>query len=162
MKISIRTSQFFDRESVIRRVSRARLQYLRRAGGTVRMIARRSIKKTGFGRKAPKKFNKNGKITKAWAKWWQEVRARKPSPPGQPIRTHVSSGGARDAILFAYDQGRDSVVVGYSATGIDQIGALHEYGGTRFGARYPARPVIGPALEKAQPKLAEFWRDSIK
>lgn len=162
MKLSVKTTQFFDRKAVTSRVAPARLRFLRRAGGAVRLTARRSIKKTGWARKPPKKFGKTGKITKAWWKWWQELKDRPAAPPGSPIHTHTASGGARDAILFGLDTSAESVVVGFSADVFDEIGELHEGGGTRFGKRYPARPTIGPALTKVQPKLAGYLRDSIR
>lgn len=160
MKLKIRHSQFFDRQAVIDRLPPAKLKYLRKSGGYVRRIARSSIKRTGWSRKPPRKYGKTGKVTKAWLKWWQEVLDRPAAPPGSPIRTHT--GLAREAVLFGLDRTAESTVVGFSADKFDEIGALHEYGGIRFGARYPARPTIRPAMEKAQPKLAAFFRDSIR
>ena len=150
---SIQFSQFFDRSAVTQRLKRAELRYLRRAGGTTRKIARRSIKKKGQARKKP--TNRSGA---AFRRWLQEVRSRPASPPGTPPFTH--DGTFRNAIAFGFD-GRESVLIGFLKDKVDDLAELHEFGGRRRGKTYPARPTIGPALEKVTPKLPEFWRDAV-
>lgn len=143
-----------------RLIAPARRRYLNRAGAILRKMARGSIKRKGTARKMPKKFTSQGKVSKAWIKWREEVRSRPAAPPGSPIHTHT--GAAKNAIQYGYDPNAESVVVGFSATGFDQVGELHEYGGARFGKRYPKRPVMQPALSTVQPKLPKLWADSIK
>ncbi len=157
--LSVSTEWFFDRQEVKRRLSPAMRRYLFKAGGKGRDIARRLIKKTGKARRAPRKWTRTGKLSKAWLRWLDEVRNRPASAPGSPIHTHT--GMAREAILYGLQPTRESVVVGYSADVFDDIGELHEYGGSRGSARYPARPVMAPMLDKLRPKLPEFWHNAI-
>lgn len=150
---------FFDRAAVINMMDRKERGALSKAGGTVRLIARRSIRRVG-------NFNKY-------------------SQPGQPPFTH--SGFLRNDILYAYDPTTRSVVIGPSQQ--PWLNHLHEFGGVsalkefrnvehgmlrywrkgpqsrrRWKAtgrivkkRYPARPFMAPALEKASPSLPAHW-----
>lgn len=82
-------------------------------------------------------------------------RGKKPSKPGKPYRTQT--GFMKKSIVT---QRRDRTAIVKYFRG-EKVGALHEFGGLsplRRGARrargvYPARPVIGPALEKG---IADF------
>lgn len=155
----VKTEWFLDRAAAKQRLAPATRRYLLKAGGRGRDIARRLIKKTGKARRMPKKWTRTGKISKAWLRWLDEVRNRPASPPGSPIHTHT--GMARDAILFGVQPATESVVVGFSADKFDQLGELHEFGGTRGKARYPARPVMQPMLDKLTPQLPGMWRNAI-
>jgi phage gpG-like protein len=83
-------------------------------------------------------------------------KSARPSPPGQPPK---SAGRLRKSILYAVQS--DSVIIGPTANVIGQVGAVHEFGERFRDAKYPARPYMGPALEKTKPKLAAMWRDSV-
>lgn len=129
---------FFDRRSIARAVDRARRRALVRSGAYVRTVAKRSIR-----------------------------RRKGPSRPGQPPHSHV--GLLRDQIFYAYDPRRESVVVGprvfheaRDVPGVLEFGGTLPVGPRGRAARYPARPYMGPALERSEPKLAEFWRNSVK
>jgi hypothetical protein len=158
--LRIGKGSFFDREAVLKRLPPARRKFLARSGGLVRRIARNSIKRKGAARKPPKKFSKTGRITAAFRKWQQEIRRQPHSQAPSPPFTH--SGVLRDAILFGFDFAAETVVVGPEGKQVDSVGQLHEYGGERFGHRYPARPFMRPALLKATPKLAEIWAQSFQ
>jgi phage gpG-like protein len=122
---------FFNRRRVMSAMDRARRRYLYRAAAYVRAVARNSL-----GRRSGKKS--------------------KPSPPGHPPR---SAGRLRKSIFYAVQP--HSVIIGPSADIIGEVGAVHEYGGKFRGATYPARPYMGPALEKSKDKLPAIWRDSV-
>ena len=133
---------FFDRQAVTRRMEPAKRKVLSKFGAFVRRTAKGSIR-----------------------------RRKKPAPPESPPSSHT--GLLKKFIFFGYDPGRGSVVIG--PVRLDQRGrgeapSLLEYGGAttlmRRGKRrqttYRARPYMGPAFEKEQPKLPAMWRDSVK
>ena len=132
---------FFDRQAVTSRVDPATRKVLSKFGAFVRRTAKGSIR----NRKAA-------------------------APPGAPPSSHT--GLLKKFIFFGYDPGRESVVIG--PTRLDRRGrgeapSLLEHGGQttlvrrgkRERATYRARPYMGPAFEKEQPKLPAMWRDSV-
>lgn len=98
------------------------------------------------------------------------IRKRKRiSRPGQPPHSHV--GLLRKFILFAYDAGRKSVVIGPTLTKDgSEAPRLLEHGGdttleTREGpkrAHYRPRPFMGPAFEAEKPQLPALWKNSVR
>ena len=133
---------FFDRQAVTSRVDPATRKVLSKFGAFVRRTAKGSIR-----------------------------RRRKAAPPGSPPSSHT--GLLKKFIFFGYDPDQRSVVIG--PTRLDRRGqgeapSLLEYGGQttlvrggkRERATYRARPYMGPAFEKEQPKLPAMWRDSVK
>ena len=133
---------FFDRQAVISRVDPATRKVLSKFGAFVRRTAKGSIR-----------------------------RRRKASTPGTPPSSHT--GLLKKFIFFGYDADASSVVIG--PTRLDRRGqgeapSLLEYGGQttlvrrgkRERAAYRARPYMGPAFDKEQPKLPAMWRDSVK
>jgi len=136
---------FFDRQAVMSATDRGKRRFLNRAGATVRLVARRSIRK----RKGI-------------------------SQPGSPPSSHA--GGLKRGIMYGYDSARQTVVAGpvlypSKKSGGTPVPELLERGGTvtRVDPKtrkvktlnYQARPTMGPALEKVQPKLPGMLRDSI-
>ena len=132
---------FFDRRAVTSRVAPATRKVLSKFGAFVRRTAKGSIR-----------------------------NRRAAAPPGSPPSSHT--GLLKKFIFFGYDPGRESVVIG--PTRLDRRGqgeapSLLEHGGQttlvrrgkRKRATYRARPYMGPAFEKAQPKLPAMWRDSV-
>ena len=98
------------------------------------------------------------------------IRNRKgASPPGQPPYSHV--GLLRKFIFFAYDQPRQSVVIGpVLLRGESDAPKLLEHGGdvvrrTKHKARrmhYRPRPFMGPAFQKEKAALPALWKDSVR
>ena len=136
------TKLFFDRKAVLGKVDRATRRVLSRFGAFVRRTARSSIRKR-----------------------------KRTSAPGAPPSSHT--GLLKKFIFFGYDPAKRSVVIGperLSQKGRGEAPHLLEYGGTgtverrgkRRRAKVRARPFMGPAFEKEEPKLAAMWRDSIK
>jgi hypothetical protein len=98
------------------------------------------------------------------------IRKRKgTSPPGAPPYSHV--GLLRKFIFFAYDQSRQSVVIGpvLLREGSDAPRLLEQGGqavrrtkkGTRR-LRYRPRPYMGPAFEQEKQQLPALWRNSVR
>ena len=132
---------FFDRQTVASKADAATRKILSKFGAFVRRTAKGSIR----NRKAA-------------------------APPGAPPSSHT--GLLKKFIFFGYDPDQRSVVIG--PTRLDRRGrgeapSLLEYGGQttlvrrgkRERATYRARPYMGPAFEKEQPKLPAMWRDSV-
>jgi len=91
----------------------------------------------------------------------RSIRRRKTAaPPGQP--PHTRRGQLRRAILYHVDRARTQALIGPSAEFIGRSAAAHEFGGKYRGAEYPARPFMGPALEKLRPRLPRFWAASVR
>ena len=133
---------FFDSPKVVRAVDRTTRRVLSKFGALVRRTARSSIRKR-----------------------------KRISEPGSPPSSH--SGLLKKFIFFGYDPAKRSVVIGperLTQRGRGEAPHLLEYGGTgsvqrkgkRRRAKVRARPFMGPAFEKEEPKLAAMWRDSIK
>ena len=133
---------FFDSPKVVRAVDATTRRVLSKFGAFVRRTARSSIRKR-----------------------------KRISEPGSPPSSHT--GLLKKFIFFGYDPAKRSVVIGperLSQEGRGEAPHLLEYGGTgtverkgkRRRAKVRARPFMGPAFEKEEPKLAAMWRDSIK
>lgn len=155
LKVKAATKLFFDREKVIRQVGKARAKYLNRAGGLVRITARRSIRKSD-----------------------------KTSVPGAPPTSH-GEHLLRNKILYALDQQRYDAIVGPAKLNKPGTApATLEHGGdatidtyiwerdaagnitrrVRTGKKQitiAARPFMGPALEKVRPQLSKLWADTV-
>ena len=136
------TKLFFDKKAVRDKVDAGTRRVLSKFGAFVRRTARGSIRKR-----------------------------KKPSPPEQPPSSHV--GLLKKFIFFGYEPAKRSVVIGpvrLSQKGRGEAPHLLEYGGAgtvvrrgkRKRARYAARPFMGPAMTKEEPKLPEMWRDSLR
>jgi hypothetical protein len=164
---TITFSMFFDRQGVLAAVDKARLKVLRWQGGTVRKIARTSIKRMGKARPRPRRWD-------AQVRWWQEVLNTPASPPGSPPYTHT--GFLREDIAFGYDKATRSTVVGPWMS--NWLGRLHEFGlakrvlltrhPVRRGQprryalkRYPKRSYMHPALDTAMESLPRSWEGAI-
>jgi len=136
------TSMFFDSKKVISATDRATRRVLSRFGAFVRRTAKTSIRKR-----------------------------KKISQPGSPPSSHT--GLLKKFIYFGYDATRRAVVVGamrFSRRGNGEAPGLLEHGGTttltdrrgkKKSAKYKARPFMGPAFEKENPKLPAMWKDSV-
>ena len=133
---------FFDSKTVRKKTDKTTRRVLSRFGAFVRRTARQSIRKR-----------------------------KKASQPGKPPSSHV--GLLKKFIFFGFDVVRRSVVIGparLTQKGRGEAPHLLEYGGAtkiahrgkRKRAKVRARPFMGPAFEKEQPKLAAMWRHSIR
>lgn len=166
----------FDRNVIRTNWKKINESPMKRAGLLVRKIARQSIRKRQPGKKDPKTGLKKERPSPA------------PTPPrsrapGHPLRLIFS------APMSVADIAQIVGVVGFGGPGTP-IPQLHEEGGTalrtiyekgeqrrskRTGkfktgfhrvafdaiVRYPERPFMAPALEKAKESLPDLWRNSI-
>lgn len=91
----------------------------------------------------------------------RSIRTRKKaSPSGTP--PHTRRGQLKRAIAYAVDKQRGVVVIGPERDGVGTSGSAHEFGGRYRRERYPKRPYMGPALEKLQDRLPDFWANSVR
>jgi hypothetical protein len=98
---------FFDRPKIVAALGRARSRALSKAGSFVRRRARSSMR-----------------------------RRKQSSAPGQPPTARATNGPSLKTILFAFDGGKDSVIVGpvqlnqstNAITAQTTVPALHEFG----------------------------------
>ncbi len=80
-----------------------------------------------------------------------------PAKPGEP--PHTRKRKLPRAISYYADA--TGAVVGPMASRAGDAGAAHEFGGSFRGQNYPARPFMGPALEKELPGFAGEFEGSI-
>ncbi|MBI1374493.1 MAG: hypothetical protein GC159_17385 [Phycisphaera sp.] len=121
-------------KKLLRKARRASIESLSRAGGAIRLVAMRSI------RKRPRKA--------------------KPSEPGTPPVTRTNR--LRRAILYAVEKTKQRVVIGPSHDAVADVGRAHEFGGKFRQEQYDARPFMGPALEQTKDRLPKQWEGSVK
>lgn len=148
--ITMRVDWFFDRRKVTDPVERATRDYLRRAGGQVRLRARRSLR-----------------------------RRKRTSVPGRPPSIHAPGSRGLKLILFAMEPGSQSVIVGpvkFPAKGRRVPSVLEHGGATQIqafgGGRTPGllkkrvvmrrRPFMGPALDATESSLGPLWAESLR
>ena len=180
--VRVNVNWFFDRPHVASVLGKAEKKFLSKAGGQVRLTARRSIRKKGKARSAPGQG-------RAREQWLHEIQEQPASPAGHPPYTHT--GFLRESILYALDPTDKSVVIGPSKS--PWLNQLHEFGGrvtmgvwrrkttgtrvllkrgpknkrayAREGstvAVYPPRPFMSPALDKITPKLPEMYKHAVR
>jgi len=128
--IRIKATTKDETRRVRRAANRGTFKSLNQAAATIRLIAKRSIR-----------------------------RRKSPGPAGQPPRTQTKR--LPNSILYFVDRDKQSAIIGPSHRLIGPAGAAHERGGLFRGRRYPARPFMGPALEKAKPRIPRFWSGSV-
>lgn len=172
-KVAAFKKLFFDRAAVTDAVDKASVSVLSKFGAFVRRAARSSIKKA---RQMPLSELSDEqraayKRRLAIATKQGKPRPKRPlaaSKPGQPPRSRL--GFLRDFIFFGYDADAHSVVIGPARlngrAGPQALEALEEGGAstTPQGKRVQieARPFMGPALAKEEPKLPAMWANSVK
>ena len=130
--IRFRVKTVFRTQLLERKVKKGNIKSLGRAGATIRLIARRSIR-----------------------------RRKKASAPGKPPHTR-GKALLKKAILFAVERQREKVIIGPDFRVVGPAGRAHEFGGRFRGEQIPARPFMGPALTKTKDKLPKMWAGSVR
>lgn len=88
------------------------------------------------------------------------------SSPGSPPHTRgIPRKSLKAAIYYDVDKQKGSAVIGPRHSFVAAVGELHEKGGTRRGKRgsrkYPKRPFMQPALERALPMIPAKFRSGL-
>lgn len=86
--------------------------------------------------------------------------SEEPSAPGSPPNTRGRIW-LRRAIRYAVDKENNVAVIGPLESMVGESAVAHELGGMYRGEDFDKRPFMGPALERATPRLAETWRGTI-
>lgn len=159
----IRWSKALDEKG--NEMEKMRVTALRRSAAYVWRIAKNSIKHVNKTERHVWK-DENGRE--------HETTRNIPSPVGKPPYEH----GAwwKTSFHFEVDETLGEAYIG-PVEGKRHIAPLHEYGGvgvirwTRYIGNdrvkfqkqhtFPKRPTMQPALDKAKPKLAEFWKNIV-
>lgn len=135
----------FDDRRLLSSLDKATARAMVRIGGFIRNVAKRSMRKGG--------------------------KKQRSSAPGQPPRRQDNT--IYNLTFYAYGRATGEVVVGPVGLNSSKVPALHEFGGTvrrvnrsgkAYEAKYPPRPYMRPALEKARQdnRLAEAWRNTLR
>ncbi len=146
-------------------VQKARTTALRRSAAYVWRVAKNSIKRS-------QKTEKHTWIDGSGRE--REIIRYKPSPVGKPPFEH--GHWWKDSFHFEVDEANGEAYIG-PIDGKRHIAPLHEFGGegvvrwTKYighdrvkmqkTVSFDQRPTMRPALDKAQPKLADFWKNVI-
>lgn len=133
-------SAFFDRDAVLKEMTKKEKKVFSKIGAFIMRRARKSLKK--------------GK------------RKHLAGTPGGAPASHTEK--LRKSVLFAWDSATRSVVVGPYLFGggptRPTVPELLEYGGrsSETGKTYHAFPYMRPAAAAELPKLPQMWRDADK
>ena len=82
------------------------------------------------------------------------------SQEGTPPNTR--KGRLKNAIMYAVEKDKQTVVVGPDAEIAGTSGKAHEFGGRYRKENYPKRPFMAPALEKLKKRIPTMWANSVK
>ncbi len=82
--------------------------------------------------------------------------SKRPSAPGSP--PHTQTKALPKSILYFYDRTARTVIIGTAFNLIGLCGWLHEKGATYKNTKFDKREFMAPALEKAAPKLPNYWK----
>jgi hypothetical protein len=86
-------------------------------------------------------------------------KSAEPSAPGKPVATRGKRGNVKNSIFVAADQ--DAAIIGPRFSFVGDAMEAHEFGKSRGGHRYQARPTSGPGLEANTDRFAGSFRGSI-
>lgn len=171
---------FFDSEAVIKRVSRGTRVAMIRSGALTVKIAKNSFRSRNAGRRrlAYNELSSEQKAdfkTRVWiANRDGDKKPKLPfapavSEPGKPPRS--KKGTLKKHIYFGYDATNDDVVAGSVFFDGQTTAHLLEHGGRHkfpdedgkpVQMTYSGNPFMGPAAEKAAPKIPDFFRDCVR
>lgn len=174
---------FFDRDTVKNTLEAMKRKGLYKAGSVVFQIARRSIKRMGMAK--PKlaimeenpdatirdlismtEASGNKKVNRQLRTRLLQIKAKAASQPGTPPHTHKGNLRDKPGIVYAWDGGSESVVVGQGEPTAAWLASLHEFGGheqmrgwawiPRWQGSYRAG-IIGYWRVDRKPKRGDRW-----
>lgn len=154
----------FSSDAVIKEVKKAGRKFAFKAGGLIRMISKRKLRKARMKRVSElsddEKKSYDEKVKRAKKRGLpRPKRPLKPSDPYEPPRLRDVKSPLKYLLFFAVGKDND-VVIGPERAKSGIAGVL-EHGGTSNGKRIEPRPLMGPSLEEAAPKLDDYWQDSV-
>lgn len=171
MGLAMRTDfklQYFDRKIIKRNWSKINEKPLKRSGLLIRRIARGSIRRGGKRKKAsrpgtPPRSHKQGKTPPF--KMIFSVPERFETRVVVGMVGFTSGGRSRDKAPALAEHGgtaqrRVFVKAGRHRTKRGRLGRTR-YKPKVKTVRYPARPFMVPALDKAKPRLPRLWEGSL-
>lgn len=86
-------------------------------------------------------------------------RSESASKPGTP--PHTRAGQLPRAERYDVDKSAEVAVIGPRFSVVGTSAEAHEFGGEFRGEHYPARPFMGPALEKNKDLIPTFWASEV-
>lgn len=169
---------FFRVGKTMSRMERIAFKVNKRYGGYVRKVARNSMKRvrrrTSLNQLSPEQLADYNAARRRWHKGGR--RWREPQLPPEPSRPGEAPGvvaGQLKKFLFYVqhtEYGRPSVIIGPvrlegGSRNKGEVPSLHENSGTGLGSgfisvRFPQRPYMGPAAEKAIPQVPSWLRQA--
>lgn len=156
---------FFDRESVVDAVDKAKRKVLSKFGAFVRTRAKTSIRKRkGVSPPFGPPYSHEGSLRKLIFFSYDKVResvvigpvlTAKPTGAPEVLEYGGTIQGDGRVIFITNEVGRDKTTGKFKSAGKTRV----ELNGT---IRYRPRPFMGPAFEAEKPKLPQMWKDSVK
>ena len=182
LKLSIKSKFFFNESKVFDPMRKQTEKSLFKVGGFLRTTARRSITSKQFesapgtpphfrksltiffirtfDERGEGRFEFTGKDAREKATEFAKASGTKVEREKVPIKR---GGALKKSISFLVNRSKLKVEIGPAFSKAARTGGLHEFGGKsrKLKGRYPARPFMKPALDKASRsgKLASFWND---
>ncbi|QDT30934.1 hypothetical protein [Thalassoglobus polymorphus] len=177
---SYQKNYFLDRAAVKDAVLAGKIRSLKRGGGLVRTIARRSIKKSrrvALSEMSPRSqaiFKNKQKKYRALKRkgkagpYGPPKRPYKKAEPGEPPRS--PSGFLKRFLFFGYDVPNEEVIIGPIRSKTGTVRHLEHGGratlpnsrGRRVPMTFKGNPFMKPALKTAAPNLPDQFKNSIR
>lgn len=167
-------ASFFDRAAVIARVDRGKSKAMARSGALVRTIARRSIRKrkgTSLPGQAPSSHKESGHRLRDRIFFAHDATSGGVVIGPEATKHYQNKAGTLQAGLATetLEYGGSIGIVEKDFYGDGKWVAVNHRRRRRTGerrrvrwVRIKPRPYMGPALNKAAPQIATFWKNSIK
>lgn len=105
-------------------------------------------------------FHAAASLRKAAARSVEKAPKGEASAPGEPPHTHRGAF-LRRALRYFVDKQKQEALIGFQASKVEDVGAVHEFGEERGGVDFPERPTMLPALAENAARIGDQWRGSI-
>jgi phage gpG-like protein len=150
--------RFFDESSkVAAQARRASYELVEKAAFRIYKSSKDSIQKAPLvsGVTAKKKRDSSGRFLKGSGKKGRKRTV--PSAPGSP--PHTRRNQLKNAIVYYAKRGE--ATIGPRASRVGTSATAHEFGGQYKDESFPARPFMGPALDRDVPLFGNSFAGSI-
>lgn len=81
------------------------------------------------------------------------------SSPGEPVATRGKRGNVKNSIFAAIE--KDNAIIGPRYSMVGDAMQAHEFGGTRYGIKYEARPTSWPGLTANVDRFGSSFAGSV-